>query len=214
MPNTWINITGPWKFLPNRWANYTINYGNSGNIDAFFVPVVIAITDNGSIEIEQIDFIVGNSNLNVSLIGKDGTLAGTEVFNGKKYNTKSISFIIPVIQANSSNSLHLRIKANETFFVRTWDLQPLIENNKAFSSILKSAQAWPTLKEYAWCLGEAAVDEAQQYVIAKVLGMYEPLKEFADCIAAGGKELISLKYGERKTLGKFFFNLLGVQLIV
>lgn len=184
LPNTWVKLTGRSSFLPNRWASYTIEYGNSGNIDAFFVPVVIAFSDNGSLEIDQLDFEVQKLGITPEVVRDDGTVDGTEIFDGKEYNTKNIMFVLPSIRANSGGSFHIRIKANETFFVRTWDYQPLIENNADFGKFSRSGNGPRTPNSFASCMVEAFVLEGIQFAGAQALEFNEVAEELAACYSA------------------------------
>ena len=205
LPDTWVNVSGRGQFLPNKWTTYTVNYGNNGNVDAFFVPVIITITDNGTLETEMIDFEMEGPSFISDITEEDGTIKGIGTINGTEYNTKSIAFIIPVIQANTSQSVHLRIRSSESFYIRCWDSQPLISNNEEFSELLKSAQALPSVGDFTKCMANAALDEIQSYVFSQLLSIYEPLKEYAGCAYTIGKEGLwyLFSYSHERTKKKF-----------
>jgi len=56
MPDPWVSISGRGAILFNMWQTYTITFGNNGNVDAYGVPVWLAITDDKDLGIEFIDF--------------------------------------------------------------------------------------------------------------------------------------------------------------
>jgi hypothetical protein len=55
-PEAWANITGPQNVLLNKWTEFSINYGNETNQDAYLVPFKLHIK-GVDIETVDLDFI-------------------------------------------------------------------------------------------------------------------------------------------------------------
>lgn len=52
----WVNLSGRKTVLSNMWQTYTLSYGNKGNVDAYYVPIYLAITDHEDLEVIFSDF--------------------------------------------------------------------------------------------------------------------------------------------------------------
>lgn len=209
LPNTWANLTGQGAALINRWTTYTINYGNTGNIDAFMVPIQISISSNGTTEIEMIDFEIEESEVFKEYINADGSYSNIETIKGTSYDSKLISFIIPVIPANSTSSVHIRIKSSENFYVNVYDFPPLLQNNPELNETLKSI-AVPDLGTFAKCLAEAAFDE----IVKKLFGSLAKSKEFAECAYSVSKETVGYLFSTKTDRAEksVFLSITGVAL--
>jgi hypothetical protein len=124
-PKPWVSFDGRGAILFNRWQTYTLNFGNNGNVDTYSVPVWFAITDDPNLEIEFIDF-----KMEVPQMAIDKGIA-TEIRNiGEYFTTDTVfknhamarvyPFMLPVIKANSSGAIHIRVKSPKTFDTRVW----------------------------------------------------------------------------------------------
>jgi PKD repeat protein len=110
----WVTIVGRDKILYNRWQTYTINYGNSGNVDATGVPLWVLLPRGDGIEI---DF----SALKMSLPETDDTVwqmmldsipiyMDIEMFAGEPYSGRLYPLFIPTIPAGETFTLKFKIK--------------------------------------------------------------------------------------------------------
>ena len=128
-PDPWVNITGGGLILFNMWKSYTINYGNNGNSDAFGVPLWIAITEMENLEVEFIDFEIAEpaANAELGITGiKDSIplfFVADEYFSADE-RARIYPLYIPKIPANSTTSIHIRIKSPASFNIETWVSDP------------------------------------------------------------------------------------------
>ncbi|NQU85913.1 MAG: PKD domain-containing protein, partial [Mariniphaga sp.] len=135
----WLNISGRGAILFNRWQTYTINYGNNGNVDAYSVPIWLALTNHPDLEIEFVDFDVVVPEVAIQLgvaedIKKLDLFFETDVVLGEPMNAIVYPLVIPVIPANSSSSVHIRIKTPDNFKIKAWMNPPWVEYNPDESS--------------------------------------------------------------------------------
>jgi len=115
--------------LVSSWQTYTITYGNNGNVDAYGVPVWFAISDDPDIEIEFIDFEMKTSDYAVEKgfsaeIEALGRYFETDNVLGEPFNSRVYPFMIPVIPAGSSSSIHIRVKSPRNFQMKVWSNPP------------------------------------------------------------------------------------------
>ncbi len=153
-PQPFVSIDGRNKILFNRWQSYQITIGNSGNVDASGVPLFIVISKADGM---QVDF----TNLNVAL-APASVAAGLqylldtiplrwdidELF-GEAFNGSLYVFYIPSIPANSSRSLELRIRTNQSFRLYSWMNEPYFQSpfDDAVASCINEAIAWYALEK-------------------------------------------------------------------
>lgn len=113
----WVNIAGRNTVLLNRFQTYTINYGNSGNTDAYSVPLWLIVSNHDDLEVVFFDFDMVlpdylKDHENAALIQETaGTSFVTDMVDGVAMNVRVYPLLIPVIRANSSGSLRIRIKS-------------------------------------------------------------------------------------------------------
>jgi hypothetical protein len=142
-PKTWATLSGRGNAIFNMWQTYTITYGNDSNVDAYATPLYFAITDDENIEIEFIDFELRSSDPNIFTSLKNVGIEEARYFStnevlGENFKAKVYPFLIPVIRANSSSSIHIRIKSNVNFKIHVWSTPPWLNE---FSVPTKSAFA-------------------------------------------------------------------------
>jgi PKD repeat protein len=146
MPSPWATLTGRHFLLTNTWQTYTLTYGNNGNVDAYAVPIYFAITDDEEAKIEFIDFKMDapqaayEKGLAEELMAQ-GEYIITEYFMGDSFNAKVFPFIIPVIPANSSKSIHIRIKSSKNIQLGLITGTPLIDFATDSSSVFNKSAA-------------------------------------------------------------------------
>lgn len=124
-PQPWVSFDGRHAILFNRWQTYTLNFGNKGNVDTYSVPVWFAITDDPNLEIEFIDF-----KMDVPQMAIDKGIANEIEAIGEYFTTDTVfknhtmarvyPFMLPVIKANSSKAIHIRVKSPKTFDTKVW----------------------------------------------------------------------------------------------
>ena len=142
--NPTIFTTGRGVHLGNTWHKQSVTIVNEGNIDLVNVPVFVAISNNPGIEFEYINFKFATNRYWVEN-GKQAmvdTIQDTFILKdffaeieGEK--TTSDAIVLPMIlsriPANSSATLHLRIKSKENYDLKAWTVG--VQSN----SFLKSA---------------------------------------------------------------------------
>ncbi len=131
-PEPWVSLEGRGRALFNMWQSYTLNYGNKGNIDALGVPLNIVISDLPGLEIEFIDFKVeANEYIKTNtpeLVELMDTLYDVvEDYYGPGLDARFYPLYIPLLEASSSHSIHLRIKSPGDFNIESWTNDPFFE---------------------------------------------------------------------------------------
>jgi PKD repeat protein len=128
----WANITGRDRVLFNRWQTYTVNYGNSGNVDATGVPLWILLPRGEGIEI---DF----SGLEMSLPLTDDPVwklmldsipifMDISTYNGEPFEGRLYPLFIPNIPAGGSYSLKFKIKIPHDVEMYAWVSPPYFQS--------------------------------------------------------------------------------------
>ncbi len=128
----WAELAGPGRVLINKWTNFTISYGNSANVDAYAVPLWIAVSDVENLEMVFLDFNVGmpeyiieNGYAGIDTIGMEVPM---DQFLGDTKSMKVFPLIIPHIPANFSNSVRIRIKSPEDYELFVWNGTPYFQS--------------------------------------------------------------------------------------
>ncbi|NQU84507.1 MAG: T9SS type A sorting domain-containing protein, partial [Mariniphaga sp.] len=104
-----------------------ITYGNTANVAAKGVPFWFAISNHEDMEIEFIDFEIApiQKKEGFEEFYKDDPFYEVDSFLGEAFNARSLSLYIPVIPANSTQSITMRVKSSETYKTITWLDKPL-----------------------------------------------------------------------------------------
>ncbi|MCX6224898.1 MAG: T9SS type A sorting domain-containing protein, partial [Bacteroidia bacterium] len=127
----WVSISGRGAIILNMWQTYTINFGNNGNVDAYGVPVWLAVTDDNNLEIEFIDFVMETparaAEMGVEQEIKDlGPYFKTESVFGESMKARVYPLLIPVIPGKSSSSIHIRVKTSNSIKMKIWNNPPIL----------------------------------------------------------------------------------------
>lgn len=128
----WLNVSGRGQVLFNMWQTYTINFGNNGNVVAFSVPIWLAFTNYPELEVEFLDFEVvvpelANEKGIADEIKALGYYFETDNVLGESMDAKVFPFMIPVLPANSSYSVRIRIKTPGDLKIKSWMNPPWAE---------------------------------------------------------------------------------------
>lgn len=131
-PQPYANFNGRDRILFGRWQTYTIDFGNTGNNDALGVPIYFMITMPTSIEIEfknlkmsQSEYWQSNPEY-AELLNEPDFIEHTGYFDGPQ-KVRLYSFFVPIIPANFSGQIEVRIRTNESFKAYTWFNEPMFE---------------------------------------------------------------------------------------
>ena len=123
-PEAFAELQGNNIFLPGRWQTYTVNYGNSGNMDIFGALINLIFSDIADVEFlfDLIDTVGGDAtNINDPENYVELTSLYGETFNGKMY-----SVLIPHIPANTNSFFSFRVNVNTStatkMYVNTGDI--------------------------------------------------------------------------------------------
>jgi len=188
MPDPWVTFSGRGAILFNMWQTYTITFGNNGNVDAFSVPIWLAITDDKDLEVEFIDFEMVPSVLAVQKgiannVKKMDSYFLSEKVLGETMNARVYPFMIPVIQAKSTSSIHIRVKTPKSVKMKIWNNMPWVETlTESGDIVLKSGniQPQPSIGQVAGCLTGLSMEIAADVFSAG----YAPA---LNCIMGAGK---------------------------
>jgi PKD repeat protein len=132
LPEPWVILSGRDVVLLNMWQTYTINYGNSGNSDALGVPLYIVVSNFPGLDVELFDFEVqANSYMKTNypqILNEIDTLYFVyKDYFGPGLDARIYPLVIPIIEANSSQSVHIRVKSTANFNVECWVNRPMFE---------------------------------------------------------------------------------------
>ncbi|HEX3280132.1 MAG TPA: SdrD B-like domain-containing protein [Pyrinomonadaceae bacterium] len=123
LPNVWINISGRDTIRASHTATtYTVAFGNSGNVDAFFVPLIVTGIPTGA-EVQ----VLSNVGQLPGIAPEDTvpTVIPTETM-------KAIAVLATVVRAGSTNYLRFTVRfagidQDTSFKLKALALDPLIE---------------------------------------------------------------------------------------
>lgn len=190
LPDPWVSISGRGAVLFNMWQTYTVNYGNNGNVDALGVPVLIAITNHPTIDVELIDFFIEPS---PNFKTKYPTIVQARQKNyfvwddyfGKDLDARVYAFVIPVVKAKSAENIHIRIKSPAKFDIESWTGKPFFQTAQTSTkSASVTTDDWPDEKtKLNACVAAAAMDAASN-VAADLVGAVLPIDCAYDVITS------------------------------
>jgi hypothetical protein len=214
-PQPWVSFDGRGAILFNRWQTYTLNFGNNGNVDTYGVPVWFAITDDPNLEIEFIDF-----KMDVPQMAIDKGIA-TEIKNiGEYFTTDTVfknhamarvyPFMLPVIKANSSGAIHIRVKSPKTFDTRVWMnpswLEKVPEIHYTIARVNKERQNAPAITSD----GLAAAECMVKVLGTGVIDIGTSAIPGVGCVWSAGKYAYSLtdksSYKDKWAIGNTLWN--------
>ncbi|GET20731.1 hypothetical protein JCM18694_09770 [Prolixibacter denitrificans] len=123
----WVEVQGRGRILFNMWQTYTIRYGNDSNVDAMGVPLFLVVP--WDTEVELIDFTIsfnGYAESNGEEIPAEllQPFYETDQVMGEEFHAKVYPFYVPIIPANSSNEVHIRLKSPSDIRVLAWVSEP------------------------------------------------------------------------------------------
>ncbi len=177
----WLSVSGRNAVLFNRWYTYTLDFGNNGNVDAYGVPLIMAISDVEGLEVELIDFGVQYTDAEKSEMKKILDAKEKDYFIWENYFTDGSSariyaFIIPRIETKSTESFHVRIKSPASFEFESWMSRPIYETGtvtEKSTNIINDD--WPDEQtKLNACIALAAMDMATD-LATDVVGLVLPV---------------------------------------
>ncbi|GHT51388.1 hypothetical protein FACS189440_20340 [Bacteroidia bacterium] len=133
-PEVWAELIGRDVVIDNRWQTYTIKYGNRGNIDALFVPIIIGVTktmEESITDIEFVDFMVDTiqvaSEDNFELLSHIPIAYSCDTLLHHPFKGIFYPLYIPTIPGNYQGEVSFRLKTNKTITCVVWIDEPLYE---------------------------------------------------------------------------------------
>jgi PKD repeat protein len=153
-PEPWVEINGRNRALLGRWSTYTVNYGNSGNVDAAGVPLWLAMSENQDIEVDFVDFEIVPPPYAVETLQLDGILRdsiplffSTDTLFGEPFESRIYPLIIPNIPAGQTGKLTIKVKSMQNFQLMAWVNPPMFES--PMSQQIKDCIFWAQMKAIA-----------------------------------------------------------------
>lgn len=115
-PETNVSIAGRDLVLLNRFQTYTINYSNTGNSDAYSVPLTLIMDEHENMVVEFVDFIVDlpiafYDHPQADYVRGEGVCFTIDTLDGQARKVRVYPLLIPEIRANSTGSITIRIKS-------------------------------------------------------------------------------------------------------
>lgn len=127
----WMTFQSRGKILFNQWLTHSISYGNTGNVDAYNVPLYFCITHYPELEVEFMDFDMEYPELDATeftaeyieevhrhLDEEIGQY--TLVTDDKGQQWRFYPFMAPIVKAGSSQTIHIRLKSPGDLHVKYW----------------------------------------------------------------------------------------------
>lgn len=156
VPKPYAFISGRDRILFNRWQTYNLHLGNTGDVDATGVPLILVFSEPVDFEIDLYELEL---NKNPELLKsphyndvKD-IPAYFEIDNlfGKEFKGRVYALFVPVIPAKYENSMKFRIKAGANVEMMVWTSDPYFRS--------------PLDKRVSDCKALAALKCAQEGVV-------------------------------------------------
>lgn len=162
-PKPYVDIVGRNRILFKRWQSYQMNIGNTGNVDASGVTLFFIVSNADQLELEFVNLDIAMSpdtsmNSLRYLLDSIPLSYHLDTLNGKPFDGNLYIFYIPSIPANSSNSLELRVKTNQTFQMYAWMNEPY------FQSPFDDAVAECISDVMKWYVAEKGLDIALKWI--------------------------------------------------
>ncbi|MBN2699682.1 MAG: T9SS type A sorting domain-containing protein [Bacteroidales bacterium] len=200
----WVHLSGRTVALLNRWSTYTIEFGNSGNLDAEIVPVFITISDpeHNEVMFPDLELLYGDFAVDNQQEPKLDSLPDyfdLDSIWDEPNRTRVFAYYIPRIPAGFSGSLTMKVKTTSNIRINVWNTEPLMENG-----MLKSTFSDPE-SQFAKCLYDAKVRAALD-LGATYLNFLLP---GSSCIYSIGKEFYTIRqmrmesFTKRRSWGDF-----------
>ncbi len=149
-----VSVDGRNRILFGRWQSYQMNIGNSGNVDASGVPLLMVVSKSDGLELDfrnlniAVSASTAASGLSYLLDSVPNRFEIDELF-GEPFEGYVYVFYIPNIPANSSRTLELKIKTNQSFKLYTWMNAPYFQSpfDDAVASCINEAIAWYAMEK-------------------------------------------------------------------
>ncbi|MFA7138876.1 MAG: T9SS type A sorting domain-containing protein [Bacteroidales bacterium] len=184
-PEVYVNVNGRGRALINRWATYSVDIGNSGNTDAFYRILWLAVPDSVKFKNVLFDLDVYNDPEAAAYLADcppywEIDTLGTQPFNGRLYG-------IPLhkIPADSRISIEMKVKAVENFRIVAFTTTPWF-----------TPEDFTETMSYNECVAWAIATMIRDKLIEQLTGLVPG----ADCIYGSVKSLseVTLSYTEGK----------------
>jgi PKD repeat protein len=184
LPEPWVSVSGRGMALIGMRQTYAISYGNKGNVDALGVPLNIVISDLPDLKVEFFDFKVEASEYMKTHTPEIVELMDTlyhvvEDYFEPGHHARFYPLFVPILEANSSHSVRIRITSTENFYIEAWTNDPFFEFvDTETKSAAASQDDWPDEKtKLNACIALSAANAASS-VAMDALGMVLPV----DCV--------------------------------
>ena len=211
-PEPWVNLSGRSKALFNRWQTYTLEYGNTGNVDADYVPVFITMSDPDNNILEFIDLeivypeYVAQNNLTARFDSINYYFDIDTIF-GEVQKTRVYPLVVPKIPAGYSGSIQFKVKTGSSVVINAWNNAPMMINNQ----IAKNCDGEDP--ELTKCIHKAMLKAVTTGVVNIV---NEAIPGYA-CVVAVGTEVFTIAnnnigVGEGRTWGSALYSWVSVGL--
>jgi PKD repeat protein len=137
----WVELHGRGAALFNMWQTYTIVFGNNSDVDAYAVPLGLAMSEYNDLEVEFMDFEIETPERAgydfPSEIADQPLYGVVDELNGEQFSARVYPLVIPAIPAKSSISIRIRVKAPEDLKLRAWLLKPIVGPEDPDGGIIK-----------------------------------------------------------------------------
>lgn len=127
----WMTFQSRGKILFNQWLTHSISYGNTGNVDAYNVPLYFCITHYPELEVEFMDFSMEYPELDTTQFTAEyieevhrhldeeiGQYTLVTDDSGQQW--RFYPFMAPIVKAGSSQTIHIRLKSPGDLHVKYW----------------------------------------------------------------------------------------------
>ena len=211
-PEPWVNISGRSKALFNRWQTYTLEYGNTANVDADYVPVFLTMSNPNENQLEfiDLDIVYPDYVIDNDLTEKFDSINyyfDIDTLYGEYNPTRVFALIIPKIPAGYSGNVQFRVKTTNSLSLNIWNNAPLMLNNQIAKNLCKTQGS-----NLGDCI-EAAKVKAIRTMLPAFVDLLIP---GAGCVGAVANEFISIResrmndYLKRRTWGAFTYDMAGL----
>ncbi|MBV6440952.1 MAG: hypothetical protein EPGJADBJ_02628 [Saprospiraceae bacterium] len=124
----WVSISGRDRILFNTLTTYTVNYGNSGNVDARLVPVWFAFSNDPGLAVEFPNVNFHSPDTLSDEPASEGIFMETDSVFGQPFNARVYPLLLPVIPAGSTQSFQIRVKTSGNLKIKAWTEKPYYQS--------------------------------------------------------------------------------------
>ena len=145
-PLPWVQVIGQNLIRPGQWQAYALALGNTGNVNAYGVPVYLAVPREAEVRV-NFDLLLPRDTLGIGL-DTMRTWVLVDSLEGRPFHGKVLALVIPIVSPGETGTLNFSIRlpgsATQTgpVDVWAWTSEPIYDSNENFSARPHELHRW------------------------------------------------------------------------